>query len=68
MPKLFTDLNLDGSVPPRAQPRIGEWGPEGVPTTKSKRRARIWASLALVLVLTAIALGEWYLYRILNGS
>ena len=30
-PRVFTDLNLNGTTPARAQPRIGEWGPVGTP-------------------------------------
>lgn len=68
MPKLFSNLNLHGEVPPRAQPNLGEWGPELVPTTKSKRRARIWAILAFVGALLACFLLGWYVYYLMTGN
>ena len=46
--KIFSNLNLHGATPPRVQPALGEWGPLKVPSTKQKKRMRIWVSLALL--------------------
>lgn len=63
----FSDLNLNGDTPARVQPRVGEWGPEAVPTTQAKKRMRLWVSLAYVAALTALCLLGWYFYKALNG-
>jgi hypothetical protein len=68
MPRIFSNLNLNGRTPPRVRPVLGEWGPEMVPTTKSKKRMRIWVSLALLGALLAIFLLGWYVYHALTGS
>lgn len=66
--RIFSNLNLHGNTPPRVQPVLGEWGPERVPSTRSKRRMRIWASLALLGALLAIFLLGWYVYFLMTGS
>jgi hypothetical protein len=66
--RIFSNLNLHGAAPPRVLPTIGEWGPEQVPTTRSKRRMRIWVSLALLVALTATFLFGWYIYHAMTGS
>ena len=67
MDGLNSDLDLNGAAPPGVIPALGEWGPEGVPSTRSKRRQRWLALLVLVLVLAAvIALGA-FLYPSLRG-
>ncbi len=50
------------------QPTIGEWGPVKVPSTKQKRRTRIWVTLALFGALIAIFLLGWYVYYLMTGS
>ena len=59
---------VGGPSPPRVQPTIGEWGPVKVPTTKQKRRMRIWVTLALLGALVAIFLLGWYVYYLMTGS
>ncbi len=66
--KIFSNLNLHGGTPPRVQPSVGEWGPLKVPSTKQKKRMRIWASLALLGGLIAIFLLGWYVYHAMTGS
>jgi hypothetical protein len=66
--KIFSNLNLHGATPPRVQPSVGEWGPVKVPTTKQKKRMRIWVSLALLGSLLAIFLLGWYVYYLMTGS
>ena len=56
------------ATPPRVQPKIGEWGPLKVPTTKHKRRMRIWVALALLGALIAIFGLGWYVYYVMTGS
>ena len=68
MGKIFSNLNLNGRTPPRVQPRLGEWGPETVPSTKSKKRMRIWVGLALLGAMIAIFLLGWYVYHLMTGS
>ena len=68
MPKIFSNLNLNGPTPPRVQPVLGEWGPQNVPTTKQKRRMRIWVGLALLGGMLAIFLLGWYVYYVMTGN
>ena len=68
MPRIFSNLNLHGGTPPRVQPVIGEWGPAKVPTTRQKKRMRIWVSLALLAAMIAIFLLGWYIYYLMTGS
>ncbi len=60
MEGLNSNLNLNADASPRVVPGIGEWGPDGVPTTRRKRRMRWWVSIALVVSLAAVVgLGAW---------
>ncbi len=68
MGKIFSNLNLNGPTPPRVQPTIGEWGPVKVPSTKSKKRMRILASVAFFVGLLAIFLLGWYVYYLMTGD
>ncbi len=68
MPKIFSNLNLNGLTPPRVQPRLGEWGPEMLPSTKQKKRMRIWVGLVLLGTMIAIFGLGWYVYHALTGS
>lgn len=65
MEGLNSDLNLNAGVSPRAMPRIGEWGPAGVPTTRQKRRQRWWVIAGAVAALAAVCLLGWWVYTIL---
>ena len=65
--RIFTDLNLNGTTPARVQPKVGEWGPLLVPTTRAKKRMRIWVALAFVLAVTALFLLGWFFYRVFNA-
>ncbi|HET9127726.1 MAG TPA: hypothetical protein VHO26_09335 [Propionibacteriaceae bacterium] len=62
---VFSNLNLNGRTPLRVQPKVGIWGPEGVPTTRAKKRMRIWVSLAFVAALTVITLLGYTFYKAL---
>lgn len=63
----FSNLDLNGDAPVRVQPKVGEWGPERVPTTQAKRRMRIWVVLAFTAAVVALCLLGWYFYKVLNG-
>lgn len=63
----FSNLNLNGQTPPRVQPAIGEWGPVKVPTTKQKKRMRIYVSIALPVAMLALFLMGWYVYFLMTG-
>lgn len=66
--RVFSNLNLNGATPPRVQPRLGEWGPELVPSTRQKRRMRIWVGLALLGGMLALFGLGWYVYHAMTGS
>ena len=66
--RIFTDLNLNGRSTSRVQPKVGEWGPQMVPSTAAKKRMRIWASVALVAGLTILFLVGYYFYKTLTRT
>lgn len=66
--RIFTDLRLDGDATARARPRIGEWGPEQVPSTRWKRWQRVLAIVVFVVALIAVVLLGWYFYNALMGG
>lgn len=67
MAKIVSNLNLNGRTPPRVQPKVGEWGPQKVPSTKQKKRTRIYVGIALVLGMLACFLVGWYGYFATTG-
>lgn len=68
MLRVFSNLNLNGAAPPRVQPTLGEWGPEQVPSTRSKKRMRIYVGLVLLGLMMAIFVLGWLVYHQLTGS
>lgn len=62
---IFTDLNLNGRTPVRVQPKVGEWGPAGVPSTRAKKIQRIIAPIAFVLVLAGLCALFYFFYTVL---
>lgn len=56
MEGLNSNLNLNGRVPARTVPGLGEWAPENVPSTRSKRRMR-WIVVGLLVLLVGIIVG-----------
>jgi len=59
---LNSNLNLNAGVPPRVQPRLGDWGPAEVPSTRQKKRMRWWAVLAFLATLLVIVGYGYYIY------
>lgn len=57
--RIFSDLNLNGRSPLRAQPGLGEWGPHHVPTTRWKK----WQRVLVPIVAVALAVGLFFLAR-----
>lgn len=57
--RFFSDLNLNGPTPLRAQPRVGEWGPEMVPSTRWKK----WARVLVPMIAIGLAVGVFFLAR-----
>lgn len=48
---LFSDLDLNGRVPSRVRPAIGEWGPADLPSTNRKRWVRLFTPIIFLVVL-----------------
>lgn len=51
---MFSNLNLNGDAPVRAQPGVGEHGPSRVPSTRWKKWQRVLVPLLLVAVCVAV--------------
>lgn len=66
--RIFSNLNLDGPSPLRAQPGRGEWGAQGIPSTRWKKFQRV----IIPIIVVAIAVGLFFLgrvfYLILTGQ
>jgi hypothetical protein len=58
---LFSDLNLNGRTPAQVRPNLGDWGPELVPSTRSKKRGRFWVGFAFLGALLVVAGVFWFL-------
>lgn len=57
--RVFSNLNLNGPSPMRAQPKVGEWGPQQVPSTRWKK----WQRVLVPLLAVALAVGVFFLGR-----
>ncbi len=57
--RVFTNLNLNGKNPLRAQPRVGDWGPEKVPSTRLKK----WQRVLVPIIAVLLAVGVFFLAR-----
>lgn len=49
MGSVFSNLNLNGRTGARAQPKVGAWGPDAVPSTLRKKVGRILAWVGVVV-------------------
>lgn len=61
---LFSNLNLNGTVPSRVRPNISEWGPAGLPSTKQKKRVRWLVPSAFALIIVLIVIAECVFYQL----
>ena len=60
MDGLNSNLNLSGDAAPGVSPGLGEWAPENVPSTRSKKRLRWLIVVYLVLAIAVVsALMAW---------
>jgi hypothetical membrane anchored protein len=57
--RVTSDLNLNGPAPLRAQPQLGEWGPELVPSTRWKK----WQRVLVPIIAIGLAVGLFFLAR-----
>lgn len=60
----WSNLNLNGPVPARVRPAIGEWGPTELPSTKQKKRLRWLVPIFFVLAVIAVVLAGWYFWML----
>lgn len=67
MPKIFSNPDLHGGTPLRVQPGVGEWGPEEVVTTRTKKRMKIIVPIVFVLAATAVVLLGWFFFEQVKG-
>lgn len=61
--RVFSNLNLNGSSPTRAQPRVGEWGPEKVPSVRFKKWQRVLVPIAAVVIAVAVTLLAYFFFK-----
>ena len=64
---LNSNLNLNGDASPRVRPRVGEWAPADVPTTRRKRHQRVWTIVVATLALTVVVAFGTFAYFQLRG-
>lgn len=68
MPSLFSDLDLHGKSTPESQPRLGQWGPKKVPSTRFKKWQK-WLIMLSFPIFSALLFGYGYLiYLFLNQA
>lgn len=60
--RVWSNLNLNGPVPARVRPSIGEWGPVGLPSTKQKKRGRWLAPVFFSLAIAVVVLTGWFFW------
>lgn len=65
--RVFSDLNLNGKAPTRAQAGRGSWGPNGVPTTRWKKIQRIIVPIITVAICVALFFLGRMFYLMLTG-
>lgn len=68
MAKIFSDPDLHGDSPARVRPRLGEWGPALVPSTRRKRRQRKLVTVAFLVALVVLVATWWFFYATMTGA
>lgn len=68
MHRFSSELDLNGDIPVRVQPGLGEWGTARVPSTKEKHRARFTVVGVTLGVMFSLCWLGWTFYRMLNGG
>lgn len=66
--RVFSNLNLNGNTPTRIRPRLGEWGPTDMISTREKKRQRWLVPLVCFLILLGVSLLWYYFYTALTGQ
>ncbi|GAB3623236.1 hypothetical protein GCM10027418_13180 [Mariniluteicoccus endophyticus] len=59
---MVSDLDLNGTVPPRAVPVLGDWGPDEVVSTRAKRRQRWVVPVLFVVALVVVGVAWRYFW------
>lgn len=65
---IFSDPDLDGGVPDRVRPRLGEWGPALVPSTRRKRLQRAVVVTGFVVAGVVVVATWWLFYWMMTGK
>lgn len=66
--RVFSDLNLDGQAPTRAQPGRGGWGAAGVPSTRWKKIQRTIVPVIVIGIAVALFFLGRMFYLLLTGA
>lgn len=68
MATIFSDPDLHGDSPERVRPRLGEWGPALVPSTRRKRRQRVLVTVSFLVALVVLVATWWFFYGTMTGA
>ncbi|MEA5154518.1 hypothetical protein [Raineyella sp.] len=66
--RFFSDPDLHGDVPDRVRPRLGEWGPALVPSTRRKRLQRTLVVAGFVVATLVVIATWWLFYWMMTGK
>lgn len=58
----MSNLDLHGSTPMRVRPDVGDWGPDLVPSTRTKQRWRAWTPVLFAVALALLTAAGWVFY------
>lgn len=62
-----SDLDLHGDSPERVRPRLGNWGPQMVPSTRAKRRQRRVVAITTAVMTLLMVVAWWVIYWMMTG-
>lgn len=68
MEGLNSKLNLNAGAPPRVWPKLGEWGPAEVPSTRQKKRMRWLVGLGFFAAGVVLFLYGWYIFTMMQSA